>query len=75
MIRVSATKFRNHLFDYLEKVAAGETVIILRNKRAVARLVSTEPGEWREKMKLTPQFLVAPAELVKPLDDLWAEYV
>jgi prevent-host-death family protein len=75
MIRVSATKFRNHLFDYLEQAAAGETIIIHRNNRAVARLVSTQPGEWREKMKQTPHFLVAPKELVKPLDDLWAEYV
>jgi prevent-host-death family protein len=75
MIRISATKLRNHLFDYLDKAAAGETIIIHRHNREVARLVSTRPGEWRTKMRLTPQLLVAPEELIKPLDDLWAEYL
>jgi prevent-host-death family protein len=75
MIRVSATKFRNHLFDYLEKAAAGETIIIQRNRRPVARLVATEPVDWRAKMQMTPEFLVPPDELIKPLDDLWADYV
>lgn len=75
MTRVSATTLRNHLFDYLDKAAAGETIVIHRHNREVARLVSTQPHDWRAKMKLTPQLLVPPAELIKPLDDLWAEYI
>lgn len=74
MIRVSATKLRNKLFDYLDKVASGETIIIQRNKQEVARLVTVQPIDWREKMKVTPRLLVEPEELIKPLDDLWAEY-
>ena len=74
MIRVSATKLRNNLFDYLDKAASGETIIIQRNKHEVARLVAAQPVEWREKMKLTPRLLVEPEELIKPLDDIWAEY-
>lgn len=74
MIRVSATKLRNKLFDYLDKVASGETIIIQRNKQEVARLVTVQPIDWREKMQVTPRLLVEPEELIKPLDDLWAEY-
>lgn len=74
MIRVSATKLRNKLFDYLDKVASGETIIIQRNKQEVARLVTVQPIDWREKMKVTLRLLVEPEELIKPLDDLWAEY-
>jgi prevent-host-death family protein len=40
MIKVTATKFRNNLFGYLDKVAKGETIAIQRNKQEVARLVS-----------------------------------
>ncbi|MEZ4727638.1 MAG: hypothetical protein R3E79_10945 [Caldilineaceae bacterium] len=38
-------------------------------------LVSTQPQDWREQMAETPQPLVTPADLLKPLDDLWAAYV
>ena len=74
MIRVTATKLRNHLFGYLELAAAGETIIIQRNRQEVARLVSFQPSDWREKMQMTPHLLVSPEELIEPLDDLWAEY-
>jgi prevent-host-death family protein len=74
MIRISATKLRTHLFDYLDKAAAGEIIIIHRNNREVARLTATQSGDWRKKMKLIPQLLVTPEELIKPLDDVWAEY-
>lgn len=72
MIRVSATQLRNELFAYLDKVAAGETIIIYHNQQAVARLVSTQPKDWRDQMAETPQLLVTSVELLKPLDDLWA---
>jgi prevent-host-death family protein len=74
MVRISATKLRNKLFDYLAQAAAGETIIIQRNNQEIARLVAVQPGNWREKMKLTPQLLVTAAELMKPLDDLWVEH-
>jgi prevent-host-death family protein len=74
MIRVTATELRSNLFEYLARAAAGETIVIQRNRREVARLVPTQPVDWREKMRQSPQLLVTPAELIKPLDDLWAEY-
>jgi prevent-host-death family protein len=74
MIRISATKLRNNLFDYLDKAAAGETIIIQRNNQEVARLVAIHPGDWRERTKVTPQLLSTPEELLQPLDDIWVEY-
>lgn len=72
MIRVSATQLRDELFVYLDKVAQGETIVIYHNQQAVARLVSIQLTDWRDQMAETPQLLVAPEELLKPLDDRWA---
>lgn len=75
MIKVSATHFRKYLFEYLDKVASGEIVVIQRNSQEVARLIPIEQLNWRDKMKITPELLVSPEELMQPLDDMWQEYV
>lgn len=74
MIKVSATKLRNHIFDYLNKAAEGETIIIERNNREVARLIPTQQQNWRDHMSNTPQLLVSPEEFIKPMTDIWEEY-
>jgi len=74
MIKVSATKLRNNLFDYLDRAAAGETIVIQRNNKEVARLVSTRRMNWRDKMTIKPKVLVPPEELIKPMEDIWEEY-
>ena len=75
MTRVSATKLRNNLFEYLNRAAAGETVVIERNNQEVARLVPTQRLNWRDKMKIKPKFLVPPEDLIEPVEDIWEEYV
>ncbi|MFN8486947.1 MAG: type II toxin-antitoxin system prevent-host-death family antitoxin [Caldilineaceae bacterium] len=75
MLKVSATKLRNHLFEYLEQAAAGEIIVIQRNNREIARLMPMQPTNWREHMNIVPRLLVTPEELAKPLDDLWEGYV
>jgi len=75
VIKVSATKLRKYLFDYLDKVSAGEIIMIQRNNQEVARLVPAKQMNWRDKMKATPELLVLPEELIKPLADVWEEYV
>ena len=73
MLRVTATTFRKNLFEYLDHVSAGETVIILRNDAEVARLTGTSIQPWRGHMpKMT--VLVDEAQLMEPLDDLWEAY-
>lgn len=75
MIKVTATKLRNNLFDYLDKASEGETIIIRRNNKEVARLIPTRQTNWRDKMTIKPQIMVAPEELIKPVEDIWEKYV
>lgn len=75
MIRISATKLRQNLFDYLDKVAAGETIVIQRNKQEVARLISMKQVNWRDRMATKPEILVSAEELVEPIEDIWEGYV
>jgi prevent-host-death family protein len=74
MIKISATKLRNNLFEYLDKASAGETIVIQRNNQDVARIVPTHQIDWRDKMSIKPELLVSPEELIKPLEDIWEEY-
>ncbi|MBL7095271.1 type II toxin-antitoxin system Phd/YefM family antitoxin [candidate division KSB1 bacterium] len=75
MITISATKLRNNLFNYLEKVVDGETILIQRNKKEVAKLVPPKTSNWRDRVTITPKLLVDPDELIKPIVDIWQDYV
>jgi len=75
MIKVSATKLRNNLFDYLDKATEGETIIIQRNNQEVARIVPTQQTDWRDKMTIKPIIMVSPEELIKPIEGIWENYV
>ncbi len=75
MIKVTATKLRNNIFDYLDKASEGETIIIQRNNKEVARIVPIHQANWRNKMTIKPQIMVAPEELIKPVEDIWKGYV
>ena len=75
MIKVTATKLRNSLFDYLDKAEKGETIIIERSKKEVARLIPTRQTNWRDMMTIKVQIRVSPKELMMPLEDIWEEHV
>jgi prevent-host-death family protein len=75
MLKVSATKLRSKFFDYLDRVAEGETIIIQRNNKEVARLVPTRQTNWRNKMTTRPEIMVSYEEFIKPIDDIWEDYV
>jgi prevent-host-death family protein len=75
MITITATKLRNNLFNYLEKVTNGETILIQRNKKEVAKLVPPNTSNWRDNLKTKMEILVEPDELIKPLEDIWEDYV
>ena len=75
MIKVSATKFRNNMFDYLHKVEEGEIIAIERNNKEVARLIPSVQADWRSRMTHQPELLVSPEELIEPLDDIWKDHV
>ena len=75
MITITATKLRNNLFNYLEKVVNGETILIYRNKKEVAKLVPPNISNWRDRTKIKLEILVDPDELIKPIEDIWRDYV
>jgi prevent-host-death family protein len=75
MIKITATKLRNNLFEYLDKVYRGETVVIERNKQEVARMISPPVADWREKMKVQPKLICPAEEIVQPMEDIWEEYI
>jgi len=75
MITISATKLRNSLFDCLDRVEAGETIVIQRNNREVARLVSASQADWRERMSIRPKIISSPEDIINPMDDIWEEYI
>ena len=75
MLTVSVSHFHQHLFQYLDQVAAGETIVIQRSQQEVARLVGPIPQDWRKSLTDQPKLLVDPEELLQPLaDDLWQKY-
>ncbi len=53
----------------------GETIIIQRNNKEVARLIPTRQANWRDKMTIKPQIMVTPEELVRLVEDIWEGYV
>ena len=75
MIKITATKLRNNLFEYLDKASEGETIVIQRNNQDVARIVPTHQIDWRDKMSIKPELLVSPEELIRPIEGIWEEYV
>lgn len=75
MLTVSATNLRKDLFNYLDRVASGEIIVIQRNSQEVARLVPTGGGNWRDRMSVKAKLLVSAEELIQPLEDVWEAYL
>lgn len=74
MLKISATKLRNNLFEYLKKVSGGETIIIQKNKKDVARIGPIHKTNWRDKISIKPKILVSEEEFIKPIEDIWKDY-
>jgi prevent-host-death family protein len=75
MLNVSATKLRNNLFEILKRVEAGEKVVITHKKKEVAFIVSAKKSDWREKVGMKPKLLVPPEQIIRPIEDIWEDYV
>ncbi len=72
MVAINVHEAKAHLSEYLARVEAGETVIIARRNKPVAKLVPVET----EQEKLTPRPIGlakgmghVPPEFFEPLDD------
>lgn len=72
MVAINVHEAKAHLSEYLARVEAGETVIIARRNKPVAKLVPVEPEPQPRPMR--PMGLAAgkvrvPPEFFEPLDD------
>ena len=68
---VNVHEAKTHLSRLLERVAAGEEVIIGKAGRPVARLVPyveetrpRVPGRWRDRVRVAADFDATPADVV-----------
>lgn len=79
MKTVTASKFRSNLFQYLDLIAQGETILISRNDRIVAKIlpenVVPKKIPWQDRINTKFKSLCPQDELIKPLDDIWEEYL
>ncbi len=75
MINITATSLRGNLFAILKRVEAGENVVITHNKKKVAYIKSVKKIDWRKHNTEKPKLLVSPEELIKPVEDIWDDYI
>lgn len=75
MTVVSATKLRNHLFEFLAMVSKGETITIQRNGEDVGIIVPARKEDWQDKMTVKAKLLVPSDQAFSPMDDLWEDYI
>ena len=66
---VSASQFKARCLALLDEVAeTGQTLVITKRKRPVARVV---PAETTASLRGTVRFLVSDDELIAPLPETW----
>ena len=75
MLTVTASKLRNNIFEYLGKVAQGETVTIILNKKETAMLVPVKRGDWRDSLHQEIKLNCSPDKLLTPMDNVWEDYI
>ena len=70
MIIISATELKNNIFQYLDEVIKGETIVIQHNQKNAACLAPVSEPDWRNKMTIHPKLLVSPEKIIEPMDDI-----
>ena len=75
MINITATSLRGNLFAILKRVESGEKVVITHNKKKVAYIKPVKKTDWRKQSVKKPKLLVPPDEFIKPVEDIWDDYI
>ncbi len=75
MINITATSLRGNLFAILKRVESGENVVITHNKKKVAYIKPVKKTDWRKQSVKKPKLLVSPEEFIKPVEDIWDDYI
>ncbi|HEX4138246.1 MAG TPA: type II toxin-antitoxin system prevent-host-death family antitoxin [Bryobacteraceae bacterium] len=74
MIEVGAFEAENKLGSLLDRVKAGEEIVITRHGKAVARLVPHKPGVDSERAKVAMRRMRARAAALKAGAFHWQEW-
>ena len=51
MITVTATELRKRILEYLDMISAGQTIVVIRNNKEVAKLTPTQRRNWQDGME------------------------
>lgn len=68
-VEVSVHEAKTHLSRLLERVLAGEEVVITRSGRRVARLAPVEPAPFQRRLGTAKGDFVVPDDFDAPLPD------
>jgi prevent-host-death family protein len=68
MKTIGASEFKTHCLSLLDEVSAGETVLILKRGRPIARVVPVQPVETSPQMSLRGTVVAADDLIAPPLD-------
>ena len=71
---VSATKFKNEFFKYLDRVEKGETFNIIRNKTKIATINPNRGAKWQDQMSVSLKDVFSEMDLISPVEDIWEDY-
>lgn len=75
MADVSATRFKNNFFKYLDRVEQGETINIIRNNVKVATITANKQANWQDQMTISLKSTFEAMDMVSPVEDIWEDYV
>lgn len=71
-MQVGVKDFRSHLADYLQRVAQGEDIVIVKGGKPIARLVPTEsPAEAATARIAAYAHLAVVGDVISPFDEVW----
>ena len=58
-----------------DKELTGAAAVITHNKKKVAYLKPVKKNDWRKQCIKKPKLLVSMDELIKPVEDIWEDYI
>ena len=71
---VSATRFKNNFFQYLDKIEQGESFNIIRNKAKIATIHPNGEIKWQDQMTTCLKSSFELMDLITPVEDVWEDY-
>ncbi len=71
---VSATRFKNNFFQYLDKIEQGESFNIIRNKAKIATIHPNGEIKWQDQMTTCLKSSFELMDLITPVEDIWEDY-